>query len=141
MEWRDVSKEIYGIDGGHWSLGYILKRGYNRYLSGRSFRQSDAYVIIQYVSEIAVFAVNCRRSRHRLKAPLAILSYPFFLSYIHTQTNMDIAFFFTLILASIIMVALMAVGVALAMPFHGALVRLRANYNPRAVGLEGVENR
>jgi hypothetical protein len=54
---------------------------------------------------------------------------------------MDIAFFFTLILASIIMVVLMAVGVALAMPFHGALVRLRANYNPRAVGLEGVENR
>lgn len=54
---------------------------------------------------------------------------------------MDISFIFTLILASIIMVVLMALGVAITMPFHGALVRLRANYNPRAVGLEGVENR
>jgi hypothetical protein len=54
---------------------------------------------------------------------------------------MDIAFIFTLILASFIMVLLMAAGVAVTMPFHGALVRLRANYNPRAVGLEGVENR
>lgn len=39
------------------------------------------------------------------------------------------------------MVLLMALGVAVTMPFHGALVRLRANYNPKAVGLEGVENR
>lgn len=54
---------------------------------------------------------------------------------------MDIAFFFTLVLASFIMVMLMALGVVVTMPFHGALVRLRANYNPKAVGLEGVENR
>jgi hypothetical protein len=54
---------------------------------------------------------------------------------------MDIAFVFTLVLASFIMVLLMALGVAVTMPFHGALVRLRANYNPKAVGLEGVENR
>lgn len=50
-------------------------------------------------------------------------------------------FIATLLVAMAIMIALMAVGVALTMPFHGALVRLRANYNPRAVGLEGTENR
>jgi hypothetical protein len=50
-------------------------------------------------------------------------------------------FIVTLLLASVIMVTFMAIGVALTMPLHGALVRLRANYNPRAVGLEGVENR
>jgi hypothetical protein len=50
-------------------------------------------------------------------------------------------FIVTLIIASIIMATLMCVTVAVTMPFHGALVRLRANYNPRAVGLEGIENR
>jgi len=50
-------------------------------------------------------------------------------------------FLLTLLLATLIMVVLMGIGVALTMPFHGALVRLRANYNPRAVGLEGTENR
>jgi hypothetical protein len=50
-------------------------------------------------------------------------------------------FILTVLIASIMMVALMALGVAITMPFHGALVRLRANYNPRAVGLEGTENR
>ncbi|WVR05998.1 hypothetical protein IAU60_003026 [Kwoniella sp. DSM 27419] len=45
-------------------------------------------------------------------------------------------FLLTLILAIFIMVSLMAVGVAITMPFHGALVRLRANYNPHAVGLD-----
>lgn len=39
------------------------------------------------------------------------------------------------------MVGLMGLGVALTMPFHGALIRLRANYNPKAIGLEGAENR
>lgn len=47
----------------------------------------------------------------------------------------------TVLLASIIMVVAMAIGIAITMPLHGALVRLRANYNPRAVGLEGTENR
>jgi hypothetical protein len=50
-------------------------------------------------------------------------------------------FFLTLLVATLIMIVLMAVVVGLTMPFHGALVRLRANYNPRAVGLEGTENR
>lgn len=50
-------------------------------------------------------------------------------------------FIATLFFAMGIMIVLMAVGVALTMPFHGALVRLRANYNPRAVGLEGTDNR
>ncbi|EIW72509.1 hypothetical protein TREMEDRAFT_70739 [Tremella mesenterica DSM 1558] len=50
-------------------------------------------------------------------------------------------FILTLLLAAGIMVLAMAVGVGVTMPFHGALIRLRANYNPRAVGLEGVENR
>ena len=50
-------------------------------------------------------------------------------------------FIVTLIVASIIMATLMCITVAITMPFHGALVRLRANYNPRAVGLEGIENR
>ncbi|WVQ82656.1 hypothetical protein IAT38_004788 [Cryptococcus sp. DSM 104549] len=45
-------------------------------------------------------------------------------------------FIITLIVATFIMVALMAVGVAITMPFTGALVRLRANYNPHAVGLD-----
>ncbi|WVQ97558.1 hypothetical protein IAU59_004672 [Kwoniella sp. CBS 9459] len=45
-------------------------------------------------------------------------------------------FLLTLFLATAIMVSLMAVGVAITMPFHGALVRLRANYNPHAVGLD-----
>lgn len=47
----------------------------------------------------------------------------------------------TLLIATLIMISLMAIAVAITMPFHGALVRLRANYNPRAVGLEGTENR
>jgi hypothetical protein len=50
-------------------------------------------------------------------------------------------FILTLILAALFMVIIMAVGVAIFMPFQGALVRLRANFNPRAVGLEGTENR
>ena len=50
-------------------------------------------------------------------------------------------FLLTLILATLLMIVLMAIGVAITIPFHGALVRLRANYNPRAVGLEGTENR
>jgi hypothetical protein len=51
-------------------------------------------------------------------------------------------FLLTLLLATFLMITLMGVMVALTMPFHGALVRLRANYNPRAVGLEGgTENR
>ncbi|ORY32275.1 mitochondrial carrier domain-containing protein [Naematelia encephala] len=50
-------------------------------------------------------------------------------------------FLIALVLATLLMIVLMAVGVGLTMPFHGALVRLRANYNPRAVGLEGTENR
>ncbi|WWC99816.1 hypothetical protein V866_006724 [Kwoniella sp. B9012] len=45
-------------------------------------------------------------------------------------------FLITLLLATAIMISLMAVGVAITMPFHGALVRLRANYNPHAVGLD-----
>ncbi|GFZ43673.1 hypothetical protein JCM24511_01393 [Saitozyma sp. JCM 24511] len=52
-----------------------------------------------------------------------------------------IDFIVTLLLASTIMVGLMGLGVALTMPFHGALIRLRANYNPKAIGLEGAENR
>ncbi|OCF54207.1 hypothetical protein L486_08119 [Kwoniella mangroviensis CBS 10435] len=45
-------------------------------------------------------------------------------------------FLITLLFATAIMISLMAVGVAITMPFHGALVRLRANYNPHAVGLD-----
>ncbi|WVW82438.1 hypothetical protein I302_104448 [Kwoniella bestiolae CBS 10118] len=45
-------------------------------------------------------------------------------------------FLITLLLATSIMISFMAVGVAITMPFHGALVRLRANYNPHAVGLD-----
>ncbi|WWD21841.1 hypothetical protein CI109_106329 [Kwoniella shandongensis] len=45
-------------------------------------------------------------------------------------------FLLTLVVAAAIMILLMAFGVAFTMPFHGALVRLRANYNPHAVGLD-----
>lgn len=37
--------------------------------------------------------------------------------------------------------ALFAVSFIFVMPFAGALVRLRANYNPKAVGFEGSEER
>lgn len=63
-------------------------------------------------------------------------------------------FILTLIVAVFIMIFMMAIGVAITMPFHGALVRsvgcpvvraiadaaarLRANYNPRGVGLEAA---
>lgn len=50
-------------------------------------------------------------------------------------------FLITLFLAALIMLVLAAVGVGLTMPFHGALVRLRSNYNPKAIGIEGAENR
>ncbi|ODO07142.1 hypothetical protein L198_00721 [Cryptococcus wingfieldii CBS 7118] len=44
-------------------------------------------------------------------------------------------FILTLLLAAVLMAAIMAASVAITMPFSGALVRLRANYNPHAVGL------
>ena len=50
-------------------------------------------------------------------------------------------FLATLIVASLMMIGIMALLIAITMPFQGALVRLRSNYNPRAVGLEGTENR
>ncbi|KAL1408022.1 hypothetical protein Q8F55_004819 [Vanrija albida] len=48
--------------------------------------------------------------------------------------------FFVSILAVIIMSMSAAVSIAAFMPFMGALVRLRANYNPKAVGFAGTEN-
>ena len=50
-------------------------------------------------------------------------------------------FLLTLILAMLIMVILSCIGVLITQPIHGALVRLRANYSPKAVSLDGLENR
>lgn len=50
-------------------------------------------------------------------------------------------FLLTLILAMLIMVVLSCIGVLITQPIHGALVRLRANYSPKAVALDGLENR
>jgi hypothetical protein len=50
-------------------------------------------------------------------------------------------FIITLLLAALIMLVLASIGVAITMPFHGALVRLRSNYNPKAIGIEGADNR
>ncbi|KAJ9104692.1 hypothetical protein QFC20_004464 [Naganishia adeliensis] len=48
----------------------------------------------------------------------------------------------TIILACILMIIGVLVGTAIVMPFQGALVRLRANYNPKGVGLEsGLDSR
>jgi len=45
-------------------------------------------------------------------------------------------FLLALVVASLIMIVAVFVGVAFTMPFHGAVIRLRANYNPKGVGLE-----
>jgi hypothetical protein len=50
-------------------------------------------------------------------------------------------FIITLILAMLIMVILSCIGVLITQPIHGALVRLRANYSPKAVSLDGLNNR
>ncbi|KAJ9124692.1 hypothetical protein QFC24_003059 [Naganishia onofrii] len=48
----------------------------------------------------------------------------------------------TIILACVFMVVGVFIGTAIVMPFQGALVRLRANYNPKGVGLEsGLDSR
>lgn len=49
--------------------------------------------------------------------------------------------FAAILLACVIMVIGMFFVVAVSMPFHGAIVRLRANYNPKGVGLEQGESR
>ncbi|KAL7424809.1 hypothetical protein Q5752_000493 [Cryptotrichosporon argae] len=50
-------------------------------------------------------------------------------------------FIVTVLLAMLIMACMMCLTVGLTMPFYGSLVRLRANYNPHAVGLDGTDNR
>lgn len=57
----------------------------------------------------------------------------------HTATMFE--FLLTLILAMLIMVILSSIVVAFTQPIHGALVRLRANYSPKAVSLDGLDNR
>jgi hypothetical protein len=46
----------------------------------------------------------------------------------------------TTLVASLLMLLMITISIAATMPFVGSLIRLRANYNPRAVGLEGAEN-
>jgi hypothetical protein len=46
----------------------------------------------------------------------------------------------TIIVASLIMVISSVVATLIVMPFKGSLIRLRANYNPRAVGFDGTDN-
>ncbi len=46
----------------------------------------------------------------------------------------------TIIVASLIMVVSSVVATLIVMPFKGSLIRLRANYNPRAVGFDGTDN-
>jgi len=48
--------------------------------------------------------------------------------------------FVTTLVAVCMMLVMIVISVAVTMPFVGSLIRLRANYNPRAVGLEGAEN-
>lgn len=48
--------------------------------------------------------------------------------------------FITAVLALLIMIIGAAVSTVFVMPLAGALVRLRANYNPRAVGFDDSEN-
>ena len=47
-------------------------------------------------------------------------------------------FLLILLVASAMVIFATIVSVAITMPLTGALVRLRANYNPRAVGLDGT---
>lgn len=49
--------------------------------------------------------------------------------------------FGVMLVAMLFAIFLLPFAVAFMMPFVGALIRLRANYNPRAVGFEGTENR
>lgn len=46
----------------------------------------------------------------------------------------------TVLLASVMMVFASVIGTIIIMPFAGSLIRLRANYNPRAVGFDGMDN-
>jgi hypothetical protein len=46
----------------------------------------------------------------------------------------------TTVVASAMMFIMVLLSAAITMPFVGSLIRLRSNYNPRAVGLEGTEN-
>lgn len=55
---------------------------------------------------------------------------------------MGAEFIVTLIVALFVLLIAMCIGTAFTTPFHGAVIRLRANYNPKGVGLEeGQENR
>ena len=63
------------------------------------------------------------------------------ISYILYITSKMFEFIITLILAMLIMVILSCIGVLITQPIHGALVRLRANYSPKAVSLDGLDNR
>lgn len=44
--------------------------------------------------------------------------------------------FITGVLAFFMMIIGIVIALAIVMPFSGAIVRLRANYNPRAVGFD-----
>ena len=73
-----------------------------------------------------------------------MLLFSFIILYIvhstaYTATMFE--FLLTLILAMLIMVILSSIVVAFTQPIHGALVRLRANYSPKAVSLDGLDNR
>lgn len=46
----------------------------------------------------------------------------------------------TIIVASMIMIISSVIATLIVMPFKGSLIRLRANYNPRAVGFDGTDN-
>lgn len=48
--------------------------------------------------------------------------------------------FATTLVAIAIVCFSMVFTVLVMMPFAGALIRLRANYNPRAVGFDGADN-
>jgi len=73
-------------------------------------------------------------------AVLAVYSIPPLSFYTIHYTKM-FEFIITLILAMLIMVILSCIGVLITQPIHGALVRLRANYSPKAVSLDGLDNR
>lgn len=46
----------------------------------------------------------------------------------------------TILVACAIMIVSSVVATIVVMPFTGSLIRLRANYNPRAVGFDGTDN-
>jgi hypothetical protein len=106
-------------------------------ISGRMLRQPESnYPIFPTVSPRDTWAERSDGAVLAFYPPLSFYT-------IHTSIHYSKMFEFiiTLILAMLIMVILSCIGVLITQPIHGALVRLRANYSPKAVSLDGLDNR